>query len=164
MFWNYIVFLFKLIISSLIFAIPFTLICIILEKEFKILNKKKSFFLSLFILIYIISYIILLVTYYLPFIITGFPANTFWNTLITIVFNTLRLLFVNLIISGILLFFAFISTAIYEKLNENKKKKNKEHTQIFKLWVSISISAIIAYIIYLIFPKILSLIVYIIYF
>jgi ABC-type iron transport system FetAB permease component len=100
--------------------------------------------------------------YFLPFIIYGFPENTFWNILLMIISNIIRLLFVNLILTSILLFFSFITTAIYEKLN--KKTNNKEHIKIIKLWISISVSLSIVYILYLVFPKILSLIIYLIYF
>jgi hypothetical protein len=166
---NYILFIFKLIIYCAIFALPLVLITNLLTKRYLVLRKKKSFVASLVFIIYPIVYILLLLIYFLPSIIYGFGEYSFIFVLQAIVFNFLKLLLVAIIVTLSIVVCAFITSAFYENfkkkhLQKNKKKKLQKNKYNFLLWASITSTNIIIFIIYLLFPRLLSLLVYLIYF
>jgi hypothetical protein len=155
---NYLLFLIKLILLSAVISIPITFICSIFEKEYNVLYKKnKNQILTFYILIYLVVMIFLIILYFLPLIIASYDF-----TFLEIIVNIFKLIIINLLLSAIVLVFAIISLAIYEKLNKNNKKfKNKLNA--FNLWKSNTLVIIIMFIIYILFPNILPLILYIIY-
>ncbi|NCP72157.1 hypothetical protein GW835_02070 [archaeon] len=156
---NYLLFILKLVGVSILFSIPFFIIVKIFKSKFINLRKKFSVIGSLFIIIYIISYIILLLIYFLPIISTFYQDLTFWQSVGFIFYHLIRLILINIIISGVILSFSFITLAIYDK-SETNKKKPYHNLNLFK---SLIITNIIIFFILLVFPKLIALLVYLIY-
>lgn len=167
--WNYLFFVIKLIIYSAIFALPFVLITNLLTKRYTNLRKKKSFVVSIFIVVFPIIYILLLLTYFIPSIIYGFGGYHWALVLQAVAFNIFKLLFTCIIFTLLIVICAFITSAFYDyykkkQLQKNKKRKLQKNKYNFLLWISITSTNIILFIIYLLFPRLLSLLVYLIYF
>ena len=155
---NYAWFLIKLLFYALILAIPFTLITIPLRNWFLKTNKKiKNFLFSSSIIAYVVSYILLLAFYFIPII----NSDTFQTTnelLIFISIHIIRLAIINLLITAIIIILIFIILFIYEKINKNAKTFS-----LFNLWKSISIGLIICFIITILFPKLIAMLIYLIF-
>ncbi len=166
---NHLFFVIKLFIYSCIFALPFVLITNLLTKRYQRYKKKKSFVRSVFLTTFPIVYILLLLIYFVPSLIYGFGGYSFNVIIQAVIFNIFKLFFVAVIFSLLLLIAVFITSAIYDNLKKRslqkiKKKKLPKNKYNFLLWLSITFTIIISFIIYLFFPVLLSLIVYLIYF
>lgn len=155
---NYLWAIVKLIGLSILCAIPFFILIKIFKNKYLLLRKKKSVIFSLFIIIFILSYIILLLIYFLP-ILSIFKGVSFLNILGIIFYHLIRLLIINILISGVFLGFSFITLAFYDKFNE-KKKQPKTNLNLIK---SLILTNIIFFIILLIFPKLIAILIYLIY-
>ncbi len=155
---NYLLTIVKLIGLSILCAIPFFILIKIFKNKYLLLRKKKSVIFSLFIIIFILSYIILLLIYFLP-LLSIFKGVSFLNILGIIFYHLIRLLIVNILISGVFLGFSFITLAFYDKFNE-KKKHPKTNLNLIK---SLILTNIIFFIILLIFPKLIAILIYLIY-
>lgn len=163
---NYLWFFIKLIFFSAIFAIPFVFIVDWLKKPFLKFREKKSFIVSLFLLTYIVLAILLLIYFIVLLFITSIPVSGFY-LIIFFIYNILKLLFINLLLSAIVVIFAMITTFAYEKINskhkqKDKKKSSKKSLNYLDLWLSLTITFICVFFVYLIFPKILALLLYLI--
>ena len=162
MIWNYLLFILKLCVCSAILAIPVILLVFLFKNFFKKLNNKKNFVFSLFIISYIVTLIIILLMYFIPIIRFGFETELigFWSKFGNVLLHILRLAIVNLLITGIVVTFGFLASAIYDKLSRNKKQKT---INLKNLWISLCIVNIIVIIIILLFPTLISIILNLIY-
>jgi len=156
---NYLLFFLKLIGISIVASIPFFLIIKLFKSKFISLRKKFSVIGSLFIIISIISYIILLLIYFLPIISSFYKTLTFWNSVIFVIYHLIRLLIINILISGIILSISFITLGLYDKFDTNKKQPY-HNLNLFK---SLIITNILVFFILLIFPKLIAMLIYLIY-
>jgi hypothetical protein len=156
---NYIWFLIKLVGISLLFSIPFFIIIKLLEKKYLKLRKKLSVIFSLSIIIFIINYIILLFIYFIPALSSINIIMSTMDVILLIIFHVFRLLIINILITAIFLIFALITLAFYDKLNNKYKKRNN-----LNLIASLTLTNIILFIILLIFPKLMAILIYLIYF
>ncbi len=166
---NYLLFIIKLIIYCGVLAIPFVFITNLLTKRYNKFNKKKSFVVSVFYTCFPIMYILILLIYFIPSFIYGFGGDYWVLTLQAIIFNIIKLFITSIVFTLLLVVFVFIASAFYDyykkkHLQKNKKKKLQKDKYNFLLWISITSTNIILFIIYLLFPRLLSLLVYLIYF
>lgn len=154
---NYLWMFIKLIGLALLTSIPFFILIKLFEKKYSKLRKTKSVIFSLSILIFIFSYLILILIYFLPIISTIFKME-FKDILLTFFYHLIRLLIVNVLLTGIILSFSFITLGLFDYFNKNKiSNKN------FNLIKSLTITNIIFFIILLIFPKLFAILIYLIY-
>ncbi|MCK9292576.1 MAG: hypothetical protein WCY27_00735 [archaeon] len=155
---NYVWFIIKLLFYALILAIPLTLITLPLRNWFLKINKKiENFLFSSSIITYVISYLLLLAFYFIPIINSG-SFQTTDKLLIFILIHIVRLAIINLLITAIIIIFIFIILFIYEKFNKNSKQFN-----FFNLWKSTAIGLIIFFIIIILFPKLIAMLIYLIF-
>jgi hypothetical protein len=155
---NYLWFIIKLILLSAAISLPVIALTYIFKNFYNRLRQKKSFLVSISIIIFIISYVIILLIYFIPLIGNNIELITAGEIILFIFIQILRLAIINLIITGIIIIFAFISSAIYDKLSKNKKKLN-----FWYLWISFIICFIILFIVILLFPKLPAMINYLIF-
>jgi len=158
---SYLWFIIKLILLVIVTSIPFIILTYIFKNFFNKLRKKKSYLFSISFIIYIISLVIILLVYFIPII--GSTGLGLWNSIGFVVYHIIRLAIINLLLTAILVIFAFIVTALYEKLQIKKTKKQKRVLSLRNLCISISLVLIIIFIIILLFPKLLSLIIFMIF-
>jgi hypothetical protein len=161
---NYFLLVIKLIIYSAVFSIPFVFITKLLTKTYKKHAKKRNFIVSCFLTVFPIMYILLLITYFLPSIVYGFEEH-FSVIIQAILFNIFKLFIVAIIFTLMTIILIFIASAFYDYYKKKyitKKKITKKQYNLLLLG-SITSTNIILFIIYLLFPRLLSLIVYLIY-
>lgn len=154
---NYIWFFIKLCGVSVLLSLPIILFVYLFKFLFKKINKKKSFLVSMFVTIYLVSLIIILGIYFIPTISINFQY-TFFEGLFFVILHLFRLIITNILIAGILLVFAFIISLFYDKFNKSKKELN-----FLPLLISTSITSLILIIINIIFPKLIAMIMFIIF-
>jgi hypothetical protein len=99
---------------------------------------------------------------------TGLPVSGYYLILFFL-YSIFRLLVVNLLLTAIVVIFEMITTLIYEKLNKrhyNKKgklsKAIKQSLNFVDLWISLTITFICVFFVYLLFPKIIAILLYLI--
>jgi len=151
---NYILMILKVIGISFLCALPFFIIIKLLNKKYLKLKKKTNQIISVSIIFYIINAIILILIYFVPIIGTAFKTMTTINIVVFFIYHIIRLLLINILLTGIFMILSLITFAIYDKLN----KKNN-----FTLIKSLTITNIICFVLLLIFPKIIAIIIYLIY-
>ncbi|MFH0905759.1 MAG: hypothetical protein V1824_00295 [archaeon] len=156
---NYLLFLIKSLVLLGLLAIPFIAIFQVSKMVFAKIIKSKNQFTSLFIISYIWLYLLILIYYFIPLIGDKTPY-TIIEWILFILFHILRLAIINLLFTGIVVIFELIAVAIYEK--QNRKRKIR-HTNLFNLWLAIFISLICFGILLIIFPKLISIILYLLY-
>ena len=145
----------KIILLCIILTIPTIILVYIFKKKFLKLRKKKSYLYSISIIIYFILLAIELIAYFLPIIISP-TISGFWNWVIFSLLNIIKLAIYNLLITGIFIIFAFITTAIFDLFKEKIK-------YFYNLVISLTIVNLIIFILLLIFPKLPAMVIYLIY-
>jgi hypothetical protein len=166
---NYVWFVFKLLALCIILSIPILVLIYIFKGWFN--RSKKSFLFKLFIITYLISLIGVCLIYFIPTLQVGLgDGYTFWNYVVFILLHLLWFIFINILITGIIIIFGLLTKGIYDYfLRKNKKeKKTKKSTELTNinikyLWISLIITWIIVFIVYLVFPKLIAMILYLIY-
>jgi len=161
---NYVWFVLKLLVLFVIISIPIMILVYIFQGWFE--RSKKSFIWKLSIATYIISFIGINLLYYIPVLKIGLDYN-FGNYLAFIGLHLLWFILINLLFTGIFVIFGFICKGIYDSLNKDKSKtkKKKEITPVNLkyLWISLIITWVIVIIIYVIFPKLIAMLLFLIY-
>ncbi len=165
---NYLWFFIKLVFFSAIFAIPFVFVVNWLKNPFSKIREKRNYIVSLFFLTYVVLFIFLIIYFVFLIINTGLPVSGYYLILFFL-YSIFRLLVVNLLLTAIVVIFEMITTLIYEKLNKrhyNKKgklsKAIKQSLNFVDLWISLTITFICVFFVYLLFPKIIAILLYLI--
>lgn len=151
---NYIWFLIKLVFYAILLSIPIFIIIKLFKNKYNTLNKKyKNQILSISIIFYILNLIILFLIYFIPSI-SGLYFENFFEYIVFFIYHILRLMIINVLFTGIFLIFTLITLGIYDKF----KIKNN-----FSLFKSLIITNIFLFVLLIIFPKIIAIIIYLIY-
>ena len=164
---NYVWFVFKLLALCIILSIPILIITYIFKGWFE--RSKKSFLFKLFAITYLISLIGICLLYFIPTFQIGLgDGYTFWNYVVFILLHILWFIFINILITGVLIIFGLLAKGIYDsfsKRNKNDKKKQKvsEGINIKYLWISLIITWVIIFVVYIVFPKLIAMLLYLIY-
>ena len=160
---NYVWFIFKLLALCIVLSIPILLLVYIFKGWFA--NSKKSFIFKLSTITYLISLIGISLMYFIPVLKIGLgDGYTFWNYVVFILLHLLWLIIINILITAILIIFGLAARGIYDSFNKSKDKKKKaEPINIKYLWLTLIITWIIIFIVYLIFPKLIAMLLYLIY-
>jgi len=163
---NYALVIIKTIIFSAVIAIPFVFITLLGKDLFDHLyfKKKNSYLFSMFILVYGLLFIVLLLVYFLPIIFQGIGLPPV-NSIIFVILQVFRLIIVNILITGILLVFILVCTAIYDSISKTdiKKKSKAKQLNILNLWFSLIIIILIIFALLIIFPKLIAMLIYLIF-
>lgn len=161
---NYLYVFLKIILFAIISCIPAYILIKIFSKKYDSLRKKKSVFFSLTIIIYIVSLVVLLLIYFIPTIPMMTDAS-FIDFLKLFFYHFLRLIFINIIFTGLYLSYAFLVMSFND--NFNKKLKKTKHKKTIKknlnLVKSLSLTNIIVFILILVFPKLIPILLYLIF-
>jgi len=168
---NYIWVFIKLLLFCAIISLPFIGITYLLQKKFEWLRVKKklSYALSLFIIIFVISYVILLLIFFISSL-GKFSTFYFGESLLFILIQTIRLFLVNLLFTGMLFIIAMFIALLYDSFVNKKDKKIKTRTKktrglaFFNLWKAFTMVFFVVFLfIIIIFPKIIAIILFLIY-
>jgi len=161
---NYVWFVLKLLALFIIISIPILISVYIFQGYFQ--RSKKSFLWKLSIVTYFISLIGINLLYFIPVFKVNLGYN-FGGYLAFIGLHLLWLILINLLLTGIFIIFGFICKGIYDYLSKdkNKIKKIKEAIQINLkfLWISLIITWVIIFIVYVLFPKLIAMLLFLIY-
>jgi len=161
---NYILFILKLIALFILISIPIIILVYIFKNWFE--KSKKLFIWKLSKITYLISLIGICLLYFIPVFKVNLGYN-FWGYLAFIGLHLLWLIIINLLLTGIFIIFGFICKGIYDYLtkNQNKTKKKKEaiNINLLNLWISLIITWAIIFIVYMIFPKLIAMLLFLIY-
>jgi hypothetical protein len=162
---NYVWVFIKLFILCAVLSIPILGLVYFFKNFFKKLNKKYSFVLSLYIIIFILNYIVLLLLYFIPAISKLVAEYNFLDGLLFVLFHIARLILINALFSGILLIIGMFISLLYDSNKpKTKKKKAKEEISFLNLWKSITIVLVVVIsFILVIFPKLPVIIFYLLY-
>lgn len=162
---NYVWVFIKLFILCAVLSIPILGLVYFFKNFFKKLNKKYSFVLSLYIIIFILNYIVLLLLYFIPAISKLVAEYNFLDGLLFVLFHIARLILINALFSGILLIIGMFISLLYDSnKSKTKKKKAKEEISFLNLWKSITIVLVVVIsFILVIFPKLPVIIFYLLY-
>jgi len=167
---NYVWFVFKLLALCIILSIPILILTYIFKGWFE--KSKKSFIFKLFSITYLISLLGICLLYFIPTFQVGLGEGyTFWNYVVFILLHLLWLIVINILIAGILIVFGLLAKGIYDyflkKKNSKEKKKQKANeiinVNIKYLWISLIITWVIIFVVYIIFPKLIAMLLYLIY-
>ena len=164
---NYVWFVFKLLALCIILSIPILIITYIFKAWFE--RSKKSFLFKLFAITYLISLIGISLLYFIPTLQIGLgDGYTFWNYVVFILLHFLWFIFINILITGVLIIFGLLAKGIYDSLlkkntKDKKKQKVSEGINIKYLWISLIITWVIIFVVYIVFPKLIAMLLYLIY-
>jgi len=164
---NYVWFVFKLLALCIILSIPILIITYIFKGWFE--RSKKSFLFKLFAITYLISFIGICLLYFIPTFQIGLgDGYTFWNYVVFILLHLLWFIFINILITGVLIIFGLLAKGIYDSLfkkntKDKKKQKVSEGINIKYLWISLIITWVIIFVVYIVFPKLIAILLYLIY-
>ena len=167
---NYIWVFIKILLLSAVISLPFIGATYLLKNKFSELRDKKlSYALSLYIIIYIISFIFLVFIYFIP-ILDKFSTFTFLEAIGFILFQIVRLLLVNLLLSAMIFIVSMFISLLYDSFNEKKDKKRKtvkakvEKLSFLNLWKSFSMVFFVVFLfILVVFPSLIAMIMYLIF-
>ncbi len=164
---NYVWVFIKILLFSAAMSLPFIGVTYFLQKPFDWLRTKKklSFSLSLFITIFCSSFIILIFVYFLP-ILDKFARFTFLEGIAFFFLQIARLLLVNLLFSGMIFIIAMFIVLLYDSFKEKKKTKTKakQKSSFLKLWKAFTMVFFVVFLfVFIIFPKIFAIILYLIF-
>jgi hypothetical protein len=151
---NYLWFLIKLIGFAILLSIPAYIIIKIFKNKYNSLNKKyENQILSISIIFYFFNLIILFLIYFIPSL-SGLYFEKFINYIVFFIYHIFRLALINILLTGIFLVFTLITLAVYDKF----KLQNN-----FSLFKSLIITNIFLFVLLIIFPKLIAIIIYLIY-
>jgi hypothetical protein len=151
---NYLWFLIKLIGFAILLSIPAYIIIKIFKNKYNSLNKKyENQILSISIIFYFFNLIILFLIYFIPSL-SGLYFEKFINYIVFFIYHIFRLAIINILLTGIFLVFTLITLAVYDKF----KLQNN-----FSLFKSLIITNIFLFVLLIIFPKLIAIIIYLIY-
>lgn len=168
---NYIWVFIKLLLFAAVLSLPFIGLTFLFKKKFNWLrqNKKLSFAMSLFIIIFVISYIILVLVYFVP-VLDKFSTFTFFEGVLFVLIQLARLLLVNILFTGMLFIVAMFVSLLYDSFMEKKGKKKKikkqksEKLSFIDLWKSFSmVLFVLLLFLIIIFPSLIAMILYLIF-
>jgi len=166
---NYIWVFIKLLLFSAVVSLPFVGLTYLLQKPFNWLRKEKklSFALSLFILLFVVSYVFLIFIYFIP-VLDKFSTFTFFEGILFILLQLLRLFLVNLLFTAMMFIIAMFISMLYDSFinkKENKRKtKASEKISFFNLWKAFAMVFFVVFLfILIVFPSIAAIIIYLIF-
>jgi len=158
---NYVWFVLKLLVLCIVLSIPILILTYIFKGWFE--RSKKSFLFKLSLITYFISFIGICLLYFIPIINTGLGEGyIFWNYIVFILLHLLWFIIINILITAIIIIFGMIAKGIYDAFIKNTKRKAK-NIAIKYLWISLIITWVIIFIIYIIFPKLIAMLLFLIY-
>ncbi|HOZ35635.1 MAG TPA: hypothetical protein PLK55_01460 [archaeon] len=168
---NYIWVFIKLLLFSALLALPFIGLTYLFQKKFNWLrlDKKLSFAKSLFIIIFVISYIALIIVYFVP-VLDKFSTFTFFEGVLFVLIQIVRLFLVNLLFTGMFFIIAMFISMLYDSFMEKKEKKKKTKKQkseklvFIDLWKSFAmVLFVVMLFLIIIFPSLIAMILYLIF-
>ncbi len=165
---NYVWFILKLLALCIALSIPILILTYIFKGWFE--RSKKSFLFKLSLVTYLISLIGICLIYFIPVFKIGLgDGYGFWNYIVFIFLHLLWFIIINILITAIIIIFGMITKGIYDSFLKKKNLKNKKKVKAIEpisikfLWISLIITWIIIFIVYIVFPKLIAMLLYLIY-